>query len=293
DENLLKVLQMQVAEPLPPPRSINPALSPAIAATLERALAKDPAARHASINALLVDLEAAVPPGSDRLLIEAQTGGASSFRINAITGPALRLVDSQQLARVGSQPLPRHASEPLPGRASQPLPAAPSSSTVPDLSTSGKRMWWLAAVPALGVLALGAWLVLHDAPTALPRPPSEVRAIGEARRGAASEPRSAVAPAAATMAAASPDAAPMAAASPDAAPPPAMIRVQLATTPPGATVELDGKRYGETPIDIELPRQDGDAQLVISRDGFADLKQRLDLRADRSLSLALTRTVRP
>src|ERR1044071_6547953 len=99
DENLLRVLQMQVSEPLPPPRSINPALSPELAAVLERALAKDPAARYPSIDALLLDLEAAVPPGSDRLLIEAQTGGASSFRINAINGPGLRLVDSQQLAR--------------------------------------------------------------------------------------------------------------------------------------------------------------------------------------------------
>src|SRR6185295_14439971 len=269
DENLLKVLQMQVAEPLPPPRSINPALSPAIAATLERALAKDPAARHASINALLVDLEAAVPPGSDRLLIEAQTGGASSFRINAITGPALRLVDSQQLARVGSQPLPRHASQPLPGRGSQPLPAAPSSSTVPDLSTSGKRMWWLAAVPALGVLALGAWLVFQrDAPTALPRTAGEAR-VGSERRGAASEPaRGAVAPAAepdrpARDRATAPAAATAAAAAGAAAtatdgrdaPSAPTIHIKLQTTPPGATVEIDGNRFGETPIDMELTRR--------------------------------------
>src|ERR1051325_6881923 len=184
DDSLLKVLQMQVSEPLPPPRSVNPALSPELAAVLERALAKDPDARYISIEALLLDLEAAVPPGADRLLIEAQTGGASSFRINAITGPALRLVDSQQMARVGSPPPPRPASPPLPGHPSPPPPVAPSSSTVPELSTSGRRTLWLAALPALGVLVLGAWLVLQrGVPTAsVPlRSTSGARAGGEAR----------------------------------------------------------------------------------------------------------------
>src|ERR1043165_6843307 len=68
--NLLKVLQMQVSEPLPPPRALNPELSPQLAAVLERSLAKDPDARYMSMDALLIDLDAAVPPGSDRLLIE-------------------------------------------------------------------------------------------------------------------------------------------------------------------------------------------------------------------------------
>jgi hypothetical protein len=70
------------------------------------------------------------------------------------------------------------------------------------------------------------------------------------------------------------------------------VHLHLATTPAGASVELDGKRLGATPLDVELPRRDGEVQLVMSRDGFADLKQRVDLSADRSLSLTL-RGVRP
>src|SRR5690349_5660784 len=105
DDNLLRVLQMQVSEPLPPPRSINPAISPELAAVLERALAKEPDARYASMDALLIDLEAAVPPGADRLLIEAQTGGASSFRMTTFAGqPGQRVDSSQRLASVKSQP---------------------------------------------------------------------------------------------------------------------------------------------------------------------------------------------
>src|SRR6185436_12293450 len=125
DENLLKVLQMQVTEPLPPPRSINPEISPELAAVVERALAKDPDARHVSMDALLRDLEAAVPPGADRLLIETQAGGASSSRVATFAGQPAR--DSQQMSRVASRPLPSHASQSLPSQASPPLPATPSA----------------------------------------------------------------------------------------------------------------------------------------------------------------------
>src|SRR5260221_13274818 len=90
DDNLLRVLQMQVSEPLPPPRSVNPEVSPALAAVIERALVKDPAARYVSMDALLIDLEAAVPPGSERLLIEDQIGGASSFPVPPLSARAPR-----------------------------------------------------------------------------------------------------------------------------------------------------------------------------------------------------------
>src|SRR6185295_7799022 len=110
DDNLLKVLQMQVSQPLPAPREVNPELSPELAAVIERALAKDPADRYAAIDDLLIDLEAAVPPGSDRLLIAAQSGAPSSFRVTAFAGSlSSRGADSQQLSRVASQPLPSQA----------------------------------------------------------------------------------------------------------------------------------------------------------------------------------------
>ena len=154
DDNLLKVLHMQVSEPLPPPRAVNPGLSPALAAVIERALAKAPDARYPSMDALLLDLEAAVPPGSDRLLIEAHTGAASSFRINAFTASfaspfAGATRDSQQqLARASSQPLPRQTG-----------PATPSTgalSAVPP-ARPRRRARWLAALPVIGAAAFGIW----------------------------------------------------------------------------------------------------------------------------------------
>jgi eukaryotic-like serine/threonine-protein kinase len=283
DENLLKVLQMQVSEPLPPPRSVNPAVSPELAAVIERALAKDPDARYESMDALLIDLETAVPAGADRLLIETQTGGASSFRMATFTSQpsAQRLVDSQQLAKVASRPLPSHGGSPQ--------PAMPGSGTLAALPRrSGAR--WLVAVPILGVAALGGWLAMarDDAPAATPAPQDEAPAVAQPVEPApVAPPTSEPAP--------SPPAAGTAVireARPEP-PRPETIHLHLTTTPPGATVELDGKRLGATPLDVDLARLDADAQLVIARDGFTAVKQRLDLRSDRSLSIALSPVARP
>ncbi|HET7502691.1 MAG TPA: protein kinase [Kofleriaceae bacterium] len=275
DDNLLKVLQMQVSEPLPSPCSINPALSPELGAVLERALAKDPDARYVSMADLLLALEAAVPPGSDRLLIETQAGGPSSFRIVTSTGqPAVRPSDSQPFARSASQPLPRPVSTPI--------PAVTSAGTPPALPTSRRRRRaWLLAVPAIAAIGLAGWLVVRhgDAPAAAgPRVASTAPEPVERR---APDP----APAAAAPAPASREA--------HIAPPVATIHLHLATTPAGAAVELAGKRLGATPLDVDLAREDAEAQLVISRAGFAPLQQPLDLRADRSLSLVLAPLGRP
>jgi eukaryotic-like serine/threonine-protein kinase len=278
DDNLLKVLQMQVSEPLPSPRSINPDVSPELAAVLERALAKDPAARYISMDALLIDLEAAVPPGSDRLLIEAHTGGASSFRIMTLTGQpsAQRVADSQRLSRVASQPLPSQVGNPP--------SVTTSSGTLSALPAHPRRSrtWWLVALPMIGVAAFGGWLAMHrDGAQPAVQGPTEAEpgaAIAPHEPGLAHDP-----PAMGTAAAATHDAR-----IDTPAPPPAeTVHLHVATTPGGATVELDGKRLGATPLDVELARRDREAHLVISHDGFTEVRQRLDLRGDQSLSLVL------
>jgi serine/threonine-protein kinase len=285
DDNLLKVLRMQVYDPLPPPCSINPELSPALAQVIERALAKDPAARHASMTALLTELEAAVPPGSDRLLIEAQSGGASSFRLALAGQPSGRSTSSQSLARVASQPL-LHVS--------QPLPAGGSRDPLPALGASPRRRprpWWLVALPVLGVAAYGMWRAVSHSPTPpaqlAPAAADEPRAPGSA--APVRDPSALATPPAPADAAASGSADP----APTAPAAPETVHLHVATTPAGAIVELDGKRLGITPLDADLPRGTGDAQLVVSHDGFADVRRRVDLRADRSLAVALPLAARP
>jgi|GEM_PF-2261261 len=74
DENLLKVLRMQVSAPLPLPSSYNPDIPQPIEMVIVRALAKEPEDRYPTIDALLSDFEAALPDGADILLIQAQFG---------------------------------------------------------------------------------------------------------------------------------------------------------------------------------------------------------------------------
>jgi eukaryotic-like serine/threonine-protein kinase len=287
NENLLKVLQMQVAEPLPPPRAVNPELSPQLAAVLERALAKDPDARYVSIDALLIDLEAAVPPGSDRLLIETQTGGASSFRMSTIAGQTgQRIADSQQLSRVVSQPLPSQASRPF---------AAIASSGAMTAVPRRRRLWALIAVPLLGVTAYSGWLALGGGLHRETPPRAASSASSAASPGpTAPAPSAATAPANPDRPSAATVARPLPVEpAPPSAPTANTIHLHLTSTPGGAVVELDGKRLGATPLDVDATRGDRDAQLVVSRDGFTDVKQRLDLRADQSLSLALPPVPRP
>jgi len=119
DENLLKVMQMHLSVPPPPPRTINPALSEELAAVVERALAKPPADRYASMEALLLDLEAALPAGSDRLLIEAQSGTALQDTPFAAALSLTRL--ETQRPRTASVPPPVSAALPVAPRRSRAL----------------------------------------------------------------------------------------------------------------------------------------------------------------------------
>jgi serine/threonine-protein kinase len=267
DASLLRVLQMQVSTPLPAPRSINPDLSPELAAVIERALAKEPDDRYISMDALLIDLEAAVPPGSDRLLIETQTGGASSFRVTTFTGqPSAQRADSQRLSKVPSQPLPSAAR-----------PSVPSSGALSALPVLRRSRAWLAALPIIAVAAFGGWLAIDRSATeqATAQPQTDAPRVPPAPRPAvATDP-------------------PAGAMTVHDAPLVTTIHLHVTTTPGGARVELDGKPLGTTPLDVDVAKLDGEGQLVVSRDGFVELKQRLDRRSDRSLALALTPVARP
>jgi serine/threonine-protein kinase len=297
DDNLLRVLQMQIFEPLPPPRSVNPDLSPELAAVIERALAKDPDDRQPSMAALLSELEAAIPPGADRLLIEAQVGAASSFRITPSIGPttAQRTGDSRRQARVASQPLPHAVSQVLSRQSGGQLPAVTGTGTgtgqgAVAMSSAAWRTWWLVAAAALAIAGFG-WTVIHGhaaspPPSALPQP---------AVAAPAPEPEP-VPPVRAAITQGDPGPGATAVASHDAslaAPRPETVHLHVATTPAGAIVELDGKRLGTTPLDADVGKQGREAQLVISRDGFTEVRRRVELGGDRSVVLALPAIARP
>ncbi len=51
------------------------------------------------------------------------------------------------------------------------------------------------------------------------------------------------------------------------------VAVDIATDPPEATVHLDGKMIGQTPVCTLLP--EGEHELVISREGYKEIRRRI------------------
>ncbi|HEY6180476.1 MAG TPA: serine/threonine-protein kinase, partial [Kofleriaceae bacterium] len=148
DDNLLKVMQMHLSAPVPPPRAANPSLSVELGRILERALAKRPDDRYPSMDALLIDLEAALPVGSDRLLIEAQSGAARGETPFAAT-LAMPRTESQRSIRT-MEALRTMRVAPLPSPFEEPrLPPLRSSSPNRAVIVLGSAL----ISGAIGVLA--------------------------------------------------------------------------------------------------------------------------------------------
>jgi serine/threonine-protein kinase len=150
DENLLKVMQMHLALPVPPPRAVNPALPEPLAAVVERALAKHPDDRYPSMDSLLIEFEAALPPGADRLLIEAQSGAAARETPFAQTLAMAR--DSQRIPHTPSEPALRTMRV-------SPLPSPSAVLSVTPLHSAAPRRIGIVVVSALvsGVLGVAAY----------------------------------------------------------------------------------------------------------------------------------------
>jgi len=169
DDNLERVMHMQLAQPPPSLREQNPEITPELAAVVERTLAKQRDDRYPSMEALLHDFEAALPPGADRLLIEAQSG-ARVYETPFASAMAGR--DSQRNARI-TQPPPiamssSHSAAALPSSPSSvvgPHPSAASSSQVTALRR--RRLLSVAAVAVASTLiaVLVLWQ-LRTTPTA-------------------------------------------------------------------------------------------------------------------------------
>ncbi len=266
DDSLLKVLQLQVSAPLPRPCEVNPELAPELGAILERALAKDPEDRYQHLDDLLSELESVLPPGADRLLIDAQHGSTKAFR------------QSQPIPISGSQPMIPVAqpmiSPTAPAIAAQ-LPVAP----VP----ASRRPLLIALVFAiLGVIAVIVVIMMQrdPAPTVaeqrVPVTPDRIDNRTE-------KPPRVVGPAPAIE--------PSKGSATQGEPAIPKVRLQVGTKPIGATVTLDGKLLGKTPVDLELDARRGSRTLVVSEPGYARLEHVFEGADGGSFELVLKRNV--
>jgi len=152
DESLLKVLQMQVSSPVPPLRQFNAEVSPEIEAVVLRALAKNPDDRYPSMDALLMDLQAVLPEGSDSVLIQAQFG--KSAHDTPFPGQSLRMmaVSSQRLM-IGDQDAAKQLAATTP--TTTPLPSASPSKRMPAAPAQGSKRGLFIGLAVVAVLAAG------------------------------------------------------------------------------------------------------------------------------------------
>ena len=289
DDSLLKVLQLQVSAPLPKPCEVNPELAPELGAILERALAKDPEDRYQQLDDLLSELESVLPPGADRLLIEAQLGSTKAFRASTAGQ---------------SQPIPISRSQPL-----IPVTLPTISATAPTISTQAVPQHPIAPVPPsrrklvialaiaiLGVIAVIVVMMMKSDPTPVvadkldkpdkPDKPDKIdKPVGSAKLDEPDEkPPRVVGPAPAIEPTKGSDTV-------VAEPPTTKVRLRVATKPVGATVTLDGKPLGKTPLDVELDPKRGSRTLVVSEPGYARLEQVFEGADGGAFELALKRNV--
>src|SRR6185503_17753572 len=131
DENLLKIIHLQVSQPLRPPRELVPDMSEALDLVIRTALEKDPANRYQSIDELEDEFLAALPPEADALLHARRTPLSvpvatisTPFPVITGTSGSLPVVPSAS----GSTPAPAVAAAPasldnLSARRAGPRPA--------------------------------------------------------------------------------------------------------------------------------------------------------------------------
>lgn len=273
DENLLKVLQLQVTAPLPPPLEVNPDLPPELAAILERALAKDPSVRYDSMELLLAELEASLPPGADRMLIEVQTGTTTAMRATPFPGSSqpIRVVRSSQSG--------------LPALAG--ISTTPASTVVSQPPAKKNKLYLIVGLLALAALALVLVLVLGGKKDAKETTKPAVADKTEptvtlpATKPTDPAPATPTEPPAATDPGSAATTAPPVAAT--------TIRLDVKSDPDGARVFLGDEAIGTTPLSIERPRGSGTEKLVLKKSGYTTVEKSIALGEDFEGTIALAR----
>jgi eukaryotic-like serine/threonine-protein kinase len=264
DENLLKVIHLQVAQPLRPPRELVPDMSEELDLVIRTALEKDAADRYQTIDELEDEFLAALPADADALL------------------HARRTPLSMPVA-TASTPFPVISG----ASGSMPVIASPSGSREPALAPAPVHLDLPARRSRRGaIIALAVLFLLAGGGTAflLTRGDKSGGAATPDQRATASPQPSATGGTAAGTATGASGGAAIDSASDGSAP---ARTVSVKTRPAGARVELDGIYLGNTPLDIKAPYTAGPTPLVIEAKGFRPIERTVQGNEDVVLSLAL------
>lgn len=248
-DGMIETLTKHITEAVRPPRQLNPNISPALEATILKALAKTPAERQANMDALAEQLQ--LTPEGTRLMDVVRHG--SPLSLSGIPSPrrAAPPPAAEDSGRASQAPLPLVT----PARTSASIeqldfdtpsgPSAPSTATS-MLSVRPPRVGWglaaggvLLAAAAVGLLLLRPWSPTRPAPLASASPLPVV----SAPVASASTP-STQAPAASASAPAPPTSAPA---------PVAGITLHVVTIPTGAVIHKgDFQVCDSSPCDVQV-----------------------------------------
>ena len=284
-ENYLKVLQKHISEKPVPPRRLVPDLPEAMERIILRTLAKHPDGRQQTMEELETDLLAAMPEEALRVLNPRHTpSGGGWLHTPPVGVPVTPLRPSTPGfdAAVPPAPEPVAAREPV---------AAQEPALVAVVSVAPSRKKWLigAGVAAAIAVLLGV-VVLRGGrgegeDTEKPKP-----AVSTPAQTPAPTASPAPAPTPAPTETATPTPAPTPTAAP--APPPSAsnkIAFRVDSTPRGATVTLNGKAIGKTPVTIQVPRARKPGQLKIALQGHLPVGRKIDLSRPVDMNVALER----
>ncbi len=249
-ENYLEVLQMHAARPPVPPRALTPDLPDAVERLILCALEKDPARRQPSIEAFELELTAAMPEVAQRAVVAAQIPPYAPQALSSAQ-PVAILDDAPPQLGHGSLP--------------QQAPTVEDDGATLDTRRRRGRAFvvalWGCAVGVAVAAGIGLWLERRDL---VHRAPAPDRA-GAASVGAPPEPVARPFEPPADRSEASGDG--------DRTPPPAPARdiqipLHIDSSPRGATVTLDGRRLGRTPLDTQVPSADRHGWLELDLGGY-------------------------
>ena len=274
DENLLKVIHLQVAQPLRPPRELVPDLPEELDLVIRTALEKDAADRYQTVDELEDEFLASLPPEADALLNARRTPLSVSVATTSTPFPAIS-------GTSGSMPVVPSASGPSPASGSVPsLVAAPVHMDLPARRGSSRGVLIAVLLLLLVGSGVGAFVVLRGKSSTTPPTPAPVAATGAPRHAAPDIASGTAGAASAEDGGGDPAAAPERV-------------VSVKTRPDGARVELDGVFLGTTPLDVKAPHSTGPTSLVVAAKGFRPIERTVRGNEDVVLSLALEPSRQP
>ena len=259
DENLLKVIHLQVAQPIRPPRDLVPDMSEELDLVIRTALEKDAGERYQSIDELEDDFLAALPAEADALLHARRT--PLSVPVASVSTPFPTIDGSS-----GSMPVVVSPSGSSPASA----PALAPAPVQIDLQASPgrRRPTALIGLLLLVFLAGGVGLIVYVRGGKSSAAPAGTTRSAATDRSATADPAAAGQPPAPTDGA-------------------SQRLVSVKTRPDGARVELDGTLLGTTPLEMTAPHAAGRGTLTIDKKGYRPVERAVEGNEDVVLSLAL------